>query len=127
METASGIIDDLINGTNNFEELNPSNSGKPTLGIKGVDVASSKGQRPNYMPSSGVYVMGVEPGSAAEAAGIVKYDVITGFNGNNINGMTDIQEALQSLNPGETVVVSVCTYSSGYKSTENLFLTLGGE
>ena len=127
METASGIIDDLINGTNNFEELNPSTSGKPTLGIKGVDVASSKGQRPNYMPSSGVYVMGVEPGSAAEAAGIVKYDVITGFNGNNINGMTDIQEALQSLNPGETVVVSVCTYSSGYKSTENLFLTLGGE
>lgn len=51
----------------------------------------------------GVRVDGVLPGSPAEKAGIVKGDIIVGFDGEKVTSLEDYTAALKGRNPGDRV------------------------
>lgn len=56
---------------------------------------------------SGLYVYDVDAQSDAYAKGLKAGDVITSFNGTQINTISELKERLYSLKPGDTVALSV--------------------
>jgi len=93
---------DLMNGFNqgnNFNFRMPRqnfdfnfNNNQPKLGLKIKDTEAA----------TGVEILEVEPGSAAEKAGLKKGDIITEMNGEKVNGVNDItSEIRQSENKND--------------------------
>ena len=124
ISTASSIIESLMAGestSSDDSETEVSGNGA-YLGIAGVDLDSQTAYQYN-MPT-GVYVAQVVSGSGSEAAGIVKGDVITAFNGTDITSMSELQTLLAECNPGDTVSVSVAQASNNYAIT-TVEVTLG--
>lgn len=78
-----------------------------------------------YGMPKGVYVVAVYEGSAAEAAGINKGDVITKFDGVKISCYDDLQEAMQYYAVGDSVKVTVMRPSNGEYAECEFTLTLG--
>lgn len=61
-----------------------------------------------FEQESGLLVAGVEPGSPADRAGIVRGDIILEVNGEALDqGQLSLQRALRSLNSGESVELQV--------------------
>lgn len=77
-----------------------------------------------YMPE-GVLVDDVEEGSAAEAAGITKWDIIVKFDGQKVTGISDLQNILQYYRPGDTTTVTVMRQERGEFASYDLEITLG--
>jgi putative serine protease PepD len=83
-----------------------------------IDNGSAKHGRIGAMVSAvaatsgviGATIRGVDPGSPAEAAGMVKGDVVTMFNGVPIRDEVDITAQVRSLRPGD---VATFTYVRG--------------
>jgi len=94
---AREIIDDLIN----YGYV----TGRPQLGVMGVDVSEMDAERYN-MPQ-GVYVHAVTEGSAAELAGIRQGDVITKIQDQRILTMDELNEIKNEYDAGDTVVLEV--------------------
>jgi Do/DeqQ family serine protease len=67
------------------------------------DIASQKG----ISQIKGVYVTGLNPGGAAESAGIKEGDVIISVGGNYINNIPELQESVGRYRPGDKVDVKV--------------------
>ena len=116
MSQARDLINQLMeNGTvtvdNSKEEQTVQGNGA-YLGIAGVDLDQNTAYQYN-MPT-GVYVAQVVSGSGSEAAGIEKGDVITGFNGQDVLSMSELQEHLAKCYPGDTVKVSVAKSNANY-------------
>lgn len=55
----------------------------------------------------GVFVAGVQPGSAAESAGIEEGDVIVGMAGEEVTTVERLWATLREVSPGETIEVTV--------------------
>ena len=72
---------------------------------------------------SGVYVANVYADSAADAAGIEKGDIIVKFDGQDVTSASDLQLAVRSKNPGDTVDVVV----NRDGSEQTLSVTLGDD
>ena len=73
----------------------------------------------------GVYVATVYEGTGAEAAGIMKGDEITKFDGERITSFADLQDVLQYFGAGDTVKVTVMRPSNGEYTEKEVQLTLG--
>ena len=95
------IIETLMNRTKVNEE------DRGYIGIKGYDV-TEEGAKMYNMPT-GVYIAEVVEGGAAEAAGITKGSIITGFEGMSIDGMESLQEQLTYYAAGTEVTVTIQT------------------
>lgn len=80
---------------------------KGYLNIYGKDVTEELSQM--YDIPEGVYVIEVIEGGAAQKAGINKYDVITGVDGDSVTGMTELQEKLAYYKKGEKVKITIQT------------------
>ncbi len=94
------------------------------LGISGADVSAEVAEQ--YNVPQGVYVAKVEKGLAADKAGLKKGDIITGFDGQSVQTMEELQELLQYYEVGAKVEMTVCTQNekgSGY-SEKNVNVTL---
>lgn len=78
-----------------------------------------------YDMPKGVSVIEVTPGSAAEAAGIFKGDIIVKFDGQRITSATELQDTLQYFRAGETATVTVKRLVNGEYQTLDLEITLG--
>lgn len=89
------------------------------LGIRGVDLDYYK-QATNARIDldSGIYVASVEDNSAASRAGIQTGDVVTEFNGAEIDSMTRLIRELYSKRPGETSTIVI------YRGSEKIELDL---
>ena len=81
-----------------------------------MEVTEEKSQQSGY--PQGLYVKGIEQGSAAEKAGISVGDVIIGFDGKDIKTSTDLTDAKAEKNAGDTVEVVV------YRNKKNVKLQL---
>lgn len=104
---AMDIINELMNReTRTVVEA----SERGYLGIYAIDTSSSYATV--YGIPSGVCVQSVEEGSAAEEAGIQKYDIITKFDGVKVSSMTDLQELMQYYKAGETITITL-EYAQG--------------
>jgi len=81
-------------------------SGRPRLGIDAEDIS---GQLASYFGApdgEGILIREVNPGSAAEKAGVKAGDVITSLNGERIHGLGELRSKLAG-NDGKTVKLGV--------------------
>lgn len=90
----------------------------PYLGIYGgtldEDAAAS------YNAPTGIYVSSVMSNSAAERAGLYAGCIITGFNGQSVSEMEELQSLIEECSPGDTVTITaqIPQRDGTYKETE---------
>lgn len=85
----------------------------------GLEIAGA-----SYQGSSGVILAGAKSGTPAAAAGLSAGDMVTALNGKPVSSGTDVQNALISLHPGDTVSIT-WTDTSGQSHTGTLTLATG--
>ncbi len=112
------------NGQNPFSTPNPQFTppvGGVQLGIQGLEVnpqlAASMGLPQN---TQGVMVAVVQQGSAAAQAGLQPGDIITSFNGQSVQTVQGLRDALQSAGSGATVPMTVYRNGQQMQLTVNL-------
>lgn len=95
------------------------------LGISGISVTQEVSEA--YGMPEGVYIAQVYEGTAAEAAGLQKGDIITAFDGDKITSMDTLQKELEFYAKGQTVEVTVKTAGEGGYREKTVQLTLGNK
>lgn len=96
------------------------------MGYMGVELQTiSKDIAKAYGWPQGVSIRKVTEGSAAEAAGILKGDIVVKFDGQRIYLATDLQDILQYYAAGETVEITVMRLIDGEYVSLDLEITLG--
>lgn len=95
------------------------------LGISGISVTEDVSEA--YGMPEGVYIAQVYEGTAAEAAGLQKGDIITMFDGDKITSMDALQKELEFYAKGDTVQVTVMTVGEGGYREKTVQLTLGNK
>lgn len=120
ISSASPIIADLMEHQTR-EKVADGQTGY--LGISLQEVNSQISQM--YDMPQGICVMSVEEGSAAQAAGIMKKDIITKFDGEKISSYSDLQNVLQYYAAGDTVKITVMRPENGEYVSHELEITLG--
>lgn len=90
--------------TTEEDNQNPSNE-KGALGVYVITVNTEVAQA--YGMHVGAYIDSVNPGSAAEKAGLKHGDIITEINGRVVTGQEDLVERLSSYKAGEKAVVTI--------------------
>jgi putative serine protease PepD len=93
-----------------------SNSGRAALNITATTGFGSSGQ------PGGVIIVQVQPGGAADKAGLKPQDVITSINGQKITSSSALNDVLAGLKPGDQAKVTV-TRADG--SQQTVTVTLG--
>ena len=119
MTTAAPIINELITREKVTEDK------AAFLGINGIDVDDSVSE--NYNMPTGVCVVKVYEGSAAEKAGIQKGDIITKFDGHDVDSMEEMQELLQYHAAGSKVTFTICRADNGEYVEQEIEVTLGSK
>ena len=79
----------------------------PYLGVGTADLTPEIAERFDLPVDSGALVQTVEPGSGAEAAGVIENDVITALEGTSVASYGDLFGALRDYQPGDTVGLTV--------------------
>lgn len=116
----SDIIETLMN---EVTRTKVSEENRSSIGISGITVDSSVSK--TYGIPTGVYVAEVTKDGAAEAAGIIKGEVITAFDGKTVTGIEELKDMLQYYAAGETVEVTLKVPGSGEYGEKKVSLTLG--
>lgn len=80
-------------------------TGRPTLGISGMNISDLQSQY--YDIPKGFIVKIVEPGSAAEQAGIVEDDIIVGIEGTLIESIEEFNDIKEKYKAGDEITVSL--------------------
>ena len=112
IDDAVRIANDVISGERSLD----AETGDAALGITGQNVDSMAAQY--YGFPTGVYVMEVTSGGAAEKAGIKAYDIITELDGYTVSSMDELKQELLFHSAGETAEIVV------WRSGEYLTLTI---
>ncbi len=79
----------------------------PYLGIFTTDLSPEDAERFDLPVDSGAIVREVEPGSAADEAGVIRGDIIVALGDAPIEGSGDLLGALRDYQPGDTVDLTV--------------------
>jgi serine protease Do len=79
---------------------------RPRLGIDGEDISGQLGSYFGVSDGEGILVRDVNPGSAAEKAGVKAGDVITSLNGDRIHGVAELRSKL-AAGEGKTAKLGV--------------------
>lgn len=117
---AKPIIRDLMNKST---KTKVSENEKGYLGITGVTVEKEYAQI--YGMPVGVYVSSVTEGSAADKAGLIKGDIITEIDGQEVETMEALKKELEYYSAGTTVKLTIMQGSPvGYQS-KTVEVTLG--
>lgn len=119
ISSAKPIIEELMNRETK-DKVGVDKQGY--LGISGLDVTSDVSMM--YGMPEGVYVAQVYDGGAKNA-GMLKGDIITGFDGSTVKSMKDLQGYLEYYEVGETVVVQVQRPVEGEYVEQSLVVMLG--
>jgi serine protease Do len=105
---ARKVIDDL------------KNKGRVVRGYLGINIQTlnEKDAEDLEYSSGGVLVASVEKGSAAEKAGLQKYDLITSINGETVKKADEVSTRIAELNPGDKVNLEI------YRKTTKMTITV---
>lgn len=118
---AKPIIENLMTKQT---RLKVNEDSKGYLGITGIDVVAEYSEI--YGMPQGVYVSSVTEGTGAAQAGLVKGDIITGLNGEEIKSMEELKNELSYYAAGTTVELTIMQGSpTGYQA-KTVQVTLGG-
>jgi serine protease Do len=82
-------------------------AGGPRLGIDAEDISGQLGSYFGAPDGEGILIRDVNPGSAAEKAGVKAGDVITSFNGERIHGVAELRSKLAAAGAGKTAKLGV--------------------
>jgi S1-C subfamily serine protease len=80
---------------------------RPRLGIDAEDISGQLGSYFGVPDGEGILVRDVNPGSAAEKAGVKAGDVITSLNGDRIHGVAELRSKLAAAGEGKTAKLGV--------------------
>lgn len=117
---AQPIIENLMTKET---RLKVEESSKGYLGITGIDVVAEYSQL--YGMPMGVYVSSVTEGTGAYEAGLIKGDIITALNGEEVKSMDDLKNELSYYTAGTTVELTIMQGSpTGYQA-KTVNVTLG--
>jgi serine protease Do len=75
----------------------------------------------NYHDAGGIVIGEVQPGQAADQAGLEPGDVIQTINGKPVNLVTDVTNTVKATKPGQTVTLRV--WAQGVK--KNVLVKVG--
>jgi S1-C subfamily serine protease len=92
------------------------------MGVSAQTLTAAGATQVGLNVNSGALVVGVQPGSPAEAGGIAQGSAITSVGGTAVTSTTDLGTAIKSHKPGEKVAVTWVDRSGSHTST----VTLGG-
>lgn len=117
---AKPIIENLMTKQT---RLKVNEESKGYLGITGIDVVAEYSQI--YGMPQGVYVSSVSEGTGAADAGLVKGDIITALNGEEVKSMENLKDELSYYAAGTTVELTIMQGSpTGYQA-KTVQVTLG--
>lgn len=122
ISAASPILAELMERETRTAKVDADEMGY--MGVGGLQTISKEIAQAYGWPQ-GVSVREVVEGSAAEAAGILKGDIIVKFDGQKIYLATDLQNILQYYRVGEKTVVTVMRLVDGEYESIDLEITLG--
>lgn len=120
ISAAQPILEELMQKETRVEVAE---SQRGYIGIRLQTVTEDDATR--YGMPRGIYVYEVLENSGAEAAGVLRGDIITKFDGNRIKSNDELQEILKCYKAGETVEITVMRNQSGNYEEMVLSLTLG--
>ncbi|MCU0416480.1 MAG: Do family serine endopeptidase [Cytophagaceae bacterium] len=110
------VIDDLIN----YGQVQ-----RGLLGIVIQDMTTELAKEKAVEFVQGVYINGVNQGSAADQAGIKIGDIVTEINGITISSTSQLQEVVARYRPGDKLNISYIRKEKEYKTTAVLKNKLG--
>ena len=93
------------------------------LGIAAIDITSQMSSYYGY--PQGIQIRTVEEGSAADKAGLGKYDIIVSFDDQSITSMSSLQSLLTYYKSGETVAVEYYHLEGNQYVLKSVDVTLG--
>ena len=99
INTARPVIEDLINSGYV--------SGRPSMGVSIIDILDFQTAMRYQVNRLGVYVMSVNPGSGAEAAGLKTGDYILSADGSEVASSADLKAAVDSHEVGESISLTI--------------------
>ena len=117
--SASPIIADLM------ERQTRTEVAESEMGYLGISPQTVPNQYLQLGMPQGVFVVSVEPGLAADQAGMVYGDIIVSFDGQRISSRDDLVNTLRYYRAGETVTVKVQRNVNGKYQEIELEVTLG--
>lgn len=77
------------------------------LGVSLSTVNTQNAQRYGFAVNAGAYVAAVSKGSGADEAGLQEGDIVTKFDGKNVESASDLMLDVRSKNPGDKVKLEV--------------------
>lgn len=95
------------------------------IGILPQSVTEEDAQR--YGMPKGIFVYSVVENGPASAAGILRGDILTEFDGNTISSNEELQSVLKYYSAGETIDLTVMRYQNGEYVEFTIGLTLGSK
>lgn len=117
---AEPIIEELMQKETRFKV---DEAKKGYLGITGVNVEAEYSEV--YGIPKGVYISSVTEGTGAAAAGLVRGDIITAINGQEVESMEELKEEMNYYQDGDTITLTIMQGSpTGYQA-KDVQVTLG--
>lgn len=119
---AHPIIEDLMTKQT---KLRVDEESQGYLGITGIDVVQEYSEI--YGMPMGVYVSSVTEGTGAYEAGLIKGDIITALNGEEVESMAELKEELSYYAAGTTVELTIMQGSPTGYQPKNVSVTLSSK
>lgn len=79
--------------------------GRPKIGIVGRDITAQMAEY--YRLPQGIYILEVEPNSAADKAGLRVKDIIIAVNGKEVKTIDELNSIKNTMKPGDTMTLTV--------------------
>jgi Do/DeqQ family serine protease len=98
----SNLVKKVVGDLNEFGSVQ-----RGLLGVVVRDVDASLAKEKGLPAIEGVFVQEVNEGSAADAGGIKKGDIILKINGTAVNSVPELQESVGRYRPGQQVKTSI--------------------
>jgi serine protease Do len=80
---------------------------RPRLGIDAEDISGQLGSYFGAPDGEGILVRDVDPGSAAEKAGVKAGDVITSLNGERVHGLSELRSKMSAAPEGKPAKLGI--------------------
>jgi S1-C subfamily serine protease len=80
---------------------------RPRLGIDAEDISGQLGSYFGAPDGEGILVRDVNPGSAAEKAGVKAGDVITSLNGERVHGLSELRSKMSAAPEGKPAKLGI--------------------
>ena len=119
ISTARPIIEDLMERQTRTKY---SEEERGYLGISCINVTSDLSE--NFSMPQGIFVAQVYSGTGAEAAGLVRGNIVVAFDGETVQNQEELTKQMQYYKAGESVEITIMVNSANGYQQKNVTVTL---